>query len=377
MEKNSYEGEEHIEHFLHEHPLTLLQVHRDKCCKICTQKIHGPVYVCASSSSSCEFYLHKSCGDLPQEIRHHPVHHPGHSLILREPASYSWSWMHGCDGCYSPLRGFVYRCRYCNFDLHSDCAQYMTPTVKFQGHDQHLLTLVENMPFEMECKACLFDISCTFFLRCVECNVNFHVQCGPHPLPLTVVDQHHSHPLSLTIPERLVNDDDEDFSLLLHCDTCNKERNPKHPFYSCAECDYSVHVRCVITEVPRKPSIKLESHDHAVIYMEELGGNPKCRANCKSTTRQVPYLRCVRCKDFNIHFTCSPLPQNIKHWSHPHSLKLMNNFVDYNYDEQMCDICETKRDPRDFVYYCAKCYFVAEFECVFHEVSVNWCLFFI
>lgn len=235
--------------------------------------------------------------------------------------------MHGCDGCYSRLRGFVYRCRESNFDLHSDCAEYMTPTVKFQGHEQHLLTLLENMPLKMECKACLLDISCTSFLRCVECNVNFYVQCGPHPLPLTIVHQHHSHPLSLIIPETLVNDDDDDFNLLLYCDTCNKERNTKHPFYSCAECDYSVHVRCVVTEVPRKPSIKLESHDHALIYMEELGGDPKCRSNCKITTRHVPNLRCVRCKDFNIHFMCSPPPQNIKHWSHPHSLKLTNDLL--------------------------------------------------
>ncbi|GAY44680.1 hypothetical protein CUMW_083700 [Citrus unshiu] len=60
--------------------------------------------------------------------------------------------------------------------------------------------------------------------------------------------------------------------------------------------------------------------------------------------------------------------KNVKHWSHQHPLKLMNNIFDYNYDDQMCDICEMKRYADECVYYCVECYFVAELKCVLHEV---------
>lgn len=49
----------------------------------------------------------------------------------------------------------------------------------------------------------------------------------------------------------------------------------------------------------------------------------------------------------------------------------MNNIFDYNYDDQMCDICEMKRYADECVYYCVECYFVAELKCVLHECLIG------
>ncbi|KAH9754084.1 phorbol-ester/DAG-type domain-containing protein [Citrus sinensis] len=355
----------------------------------------------------------------------------------------------------------------------------MKPIVKYEDH-QHPLTVVEidNSGLFNECQACGYDID-GIHLRCVQCRILFHVHCGSQKpnLPQAIVNKHHhEHPLTLTTTETSTIDE-SNYPL---CAACSKKRKPWHPFYSCAECeDYSVHVRCVVTEkqferdklkhashrhylifnekevgdddvviichicetslqgpayscgtcefsihkscaelpvkidhpfhrhpltlsktnhssnrcracldessrvaykcheccynlhyrcTSLKPSINFKGHDeHALIYFEKLPSKPKCEAWCGITNPDASYLHCAIC-NFTIHFACGSLPKNIKHWSHQHPLNLMNNFFYYNYDDQMCDICEMKRYADECVYYCAECYFVAELKCVLHEV---------
>lgn len=66
-----------------------------------------------------------------------------------------------------------------------------------------------------------------FFARCVECRLDFHLQCdGPLHLPATIVhvddDGHRREhdPLILTLGTSSTKDDRE---LTLHCDFCKKE----------------------------------------------------------------------------------------------------------------------------------------------------------
>lgn len=125
--------------------------------------------------------------------------------------------------------------------MHPECLS-LKPTIKYQGHQHDLLTLLEDMAYKSECRACGHDIKNTFYVRCVPGRLDFHVHCGPAAasLPPTVMHKNHNHPLSL------VKDD----STLLECDDCEEEIDPNHPFYSCLKCyPYNAHVRCVITEI--------------------------------------------------------------------------------------------------------------------------------
>lgn len=102
------------------------------------------------------------------------------------------------------------------------------------------------MSYKGECEACGDKIEGTFFFRCVQCRLNFHVLCGsvPASLPPTVVHKNHDLPLTLTAYVKYSVE-------LLKCYACSEEIDPKDPCYLCVECEYYTHVRCaVITEIP-------------------------------------------------------------------------------------------------------------------------------
>ncbi|KDO50452.1 hypothetical protein CISIN_1g047354mg [Citrus sinensis] len=392
----------------------------DVKCKLCCKHIHGSGYGCAP----CEFYIHNSCAELPKELRHplHPL--PNHSLTLQESKFLEGYYCDACDLNVNP--GVCYRCDYCDFALHLECA-YLKPSVKYEGHE-HLLILVENMSYQGICEACGFEIEGTFFVRCVQCCFNLHVQCGPAPasLPSIVVHKHlHDHPLSISTKAVAKNDSD-----VLYCDACAEERNPRHPYYCCVECEYNAHVRCVLTEVSHDERVKLRhfSHDHCLYFALESKRNDgvTCYACERLIQADDPAYGCDPC-GFYLHKSCAELPWQPQHLLHRHPLYVstdhsktervcsachknvsgfiyecnrcdftldidcfslqfrvelqgdeqiftfFENLVDDEYDAQICDICEEERHPKACVYYCSECDFIAEFDCVISEVSIIIC----
>lgn len=115
-------------------------------------------------------------------------------------------------------------------------------------------------------------------------------------------------------------------------------------------------------------SLIVKDHQHKLTIFEKLYGNPRCEANC-NLSPNAHYIRCVKC-DFTIHLWCAPLPKAIQHESHHHSLTVMDKFVDDDYEEEFCDICEEKRDRQECIYYCVECDFIAEFNCMPPEVHL-------
>ncbi|KAA8548786.1 hypothetical protein F0562_000470 [Nyssa sinensis] len=88
-----------LEHFSHQHPLTLNNDH-DKdnlaSCFGCWGRISGLAYGC----TQCKFFLHRWCAELPSKVQH-PIH-PLHSLTLlsRSPRH---GFQPACDACYEPM----------------------------------------------------------------------------------------------------------------------------------------------------------------------------------------------------------------------------------------------------------------------------------
>ncbi|XVF57054.1 hypothetical protein PTKIN_Ptkin06aG0172500 [Pterospermum kingtungense] len=80
------------------------------------------------------------------------------------------------------------------------------------------------------------------------------------------------------------------------------------------------------------------------------------------------FYACVQC-DFILHFRCASIPFGIKHDYHTHQLKLNHSFIENVSadDEYYCDICEKERNPKDSVYCCEKCTFVAHIGCALHK----------
>ncbi|KAJ9173356.1 hypothetical protein P3X46_016501 [Hevea brasiliensis] len=233
-----YEGQEKIKHISHVHPLTLYpenNVHHEVCCKGCEKNCSILAYGC----SNCNFYLHKSCAELPLEIMN--SYHPAHPLILLNVGSQNLKKVK-CNFCLKECGGFVFRCGECNFNLDVDCA-FLKPTVEFMKHS-HLLTVVDNIYGELECCACNRSCISSPAFRCLECDYNLHLVCGP--LPVTIKHKCHIDPL--TLKDFYVEDEDDDDEF--YCDACEERRDPKLCVYYCEiGCPMIVEVKCVLSVV--------------------------------------------------------------------------------------------------------------------------------
>ncbi|GAY63466.1 hypothetical protein CUMW_225860 [Citrus unshiu] len=344
--------------------------------------------------TGCEFFMHNSCGTLPQEILH--SFHPRHSLKLVLPEEPGYS----CIACCLSVHGFRYRCDKCAVNLHPGCIS-MKANIAYEGHDEHLLFLVENMSYHEECEACGLTTEGAFFMRCAECYLDFHVQCGPHPLPPTVMVKQHGHRLTLRTETPAEDNFDQP-----PCVVCKGERNQAHPSYCCTDCDYYAHTIlpgnimnamlvgfrycCEDCEFNLDldcslliPSIKPESlllHKHTLTLFKRLYGTLDHCHGCKlippnrdtSLKLGALYVRCVKC-NLNRHLLCCPLPKSIQRDDiHHHRVTLKDNFDDIfddiEDDEYCCDVCETRRQAGECVYYCEECNFVVDLDCVSWEV---------
>ncbi|XP_052297212.1 uncharacterized protein LOC127902346 [Citrus sinensis] len=322
--------------------------------------VHVARYACASPS--CEFYLHKSCGELQREIQH-PLH-PAHRLIFQKA-----DFCSSCNGCGADcvLPIFAYRCQDCAFHLHPQCV-YMKPIVKYEDH-QHPLTVVEidNSGLFNKCQACVYDID-GIHLRCVQCRILFHVQCGSQKpnLPQAIVNKHHhEHPLTLTTTETSTIDE-SNYPL---CAACSKKRKPWHPFYSCAECeDYSVHMRCVVTEKQfERDKQKHASHRHYLIFNEKEVGDDDVVIICHlcETSLQGPAYSCGTC-ELSIHKSCAELPVKIDHPFHRHPLTLSKT----NHSSNRCRACLDECSC--VAYKCHECCYNLHYRCTSLKPSINF-----
>ncbi|KAK9275870.1 hypothetical protein L1049_023143 [Liquidambar formosana] len=225
----SYEGHEHLLI-----PLAKF-ISRRRVCNFCGTRCDRFVFRCVE----CDFNVHKLCAELPQQIRH--PFHPPHPLSLGN---------HGvrleCRACNVYIDKCSFRCEECSFNLCDKCA-LLVPSIKYEGHE-HLLTLFEKVywtsrPNSGQCNSC--ETFCdSFVFRCVECDFNSHIHCLPSLLPSII--NHKCHKDTLTLLDSVVKKENLDKA---YCDSCGKERDPKHAVYNCAECHFVAHIGCVISEV--------------------------------------------------------------------------------------------------------------------------------
>ncbi|KAH9669601.1 DC1 domain-containing protein [Citrus sinensis] len=338
----SHEGQERIGHFSHEHHLDVIPESEvtNLNCEFCCKTIDGRCYGCVG----CEFYIHISCSELPTEVRH-PFHqlHPLTLLVAKK-------FRYRCDACRFGIHGFRYRCDTCDFDLHPDCLS-LKANIKYKGHE-HLLTLIENMDHYGECAACGLTTDGAFFMRCMECKLNFHVQCGPHQLPLTVMVIQHEH--RLTLMTGTLAEDNSDQS---YCTVCRKEINPEHPAYCCADCEYYAHVGCVITELQvdeRQKTTKHFSHEHLLfLYENKWNDDIFCDGCGNDIQANEPAYGCDQC-DYYLHKSCAELPRERQHPFHRHPLFLSDS-------PEECSAC--RKDIYSFCYLCEDCDFILDLDC--------------
>ncbi|PON92660.1 Phospholipase-like [Trema orientale] len=247
------QGQEHFRHFSHPHPMKLVNHKSDEdgfedCCFAC----NSPCTSCPSyyACANCKYFLHKICAELPIKV-YNPIHqHPNLTLLPNSKLGIESFY---CSLCCRKGYGFFFRCgKSCEFKICGRCV-FVRPSIKYERHGQHLLSVVEKIhDTNLGCEA--YDGYCKLpttsvelsstkssMFRCVDCNFNIHLLCGP--LPKTIKCDCHIHLLIL------VDSVVEDYSDECFCDICENKRDPRICVYYCEECQYVGHVHCLLSKV--------------------------------------------------------------------------------------------------------------------------------
>ena len=164
-----------VRHPSHIHPLRghKAQVEEEISCSGCGLDLIGAAFKC--TKSECDYFLHKSCFELPRESRHKS--HPDHPLTLLYFPSYESS-RYTCNACGEYGSGFVYNCSVCQYNVHVGCVS-MPHTVAREGH-VHALTLLYRSPYQNglifhcdECHETVPDNLWSYY--CKECDYGTHL----------------------------------------------------------------------------------------------------------------------------------------------------------------------------------------------------------
>ncbi|XP_065635305.1 protein VACUOLELESS GAMETOPHYTES-like [Quercus suber] len=184
------------------------------------------------------FLVHNSCASLPRTlkvIRHKHLLHLTHSYL---EVGLHQSDSRFCQLCVQKVNtnyGFYY-CSKCDFVAHLDCAAdyRYRENLRFARTSSTSSLSIES---KHNCSCCDSKISPIF--RCTTCEFALDFKCAT--LPQTARYKQHDHPFTLRYTA-------EDDSGEYYCDICEEERNLKHWFYYCANCDYPAHTKCILGE---------------------------------------------------------------------------------------------------------------------------------
>ncbi|CAH2080089.1 unnamed protein product [Thlaspi arvense] len=164
-----------VRHPSHNHPLRghKCEAKDEIICSGCDLDLIGAAFKCTKSSSDCDYFLHKSCFDLPRETNHKS--HQTHILTLL----YSPKSTYTCQACGEYGSSFTYNCSICQYDVHVACVS-MPETAKRESR-AHPLALLYGSPYNQSglvfkcdvCKETVPDNLWSYY--CKECDYGTHL----------------------------------------------------------------------------------------------------------------------------------------------------------------------------------------------------------
>ncbi|GAA0183237.1 hypothetical protein LIER_30690 [Lithospermum erythrorhizon] len=343
----------HLEHKLTYYKKVVKRGDNGMICGACQDFISSEHYSCGE----CKFFLHKLCAERPSEFTHSS--HPLHPLSLIPKSPYDGNtW---CDACGRSVKGFIYHCAICKFDLDFICAFPDGSKQNHVCHPDHPLTcekIVKRADRGVVCAACQEDIL-TEHYSCGECNFFIHKLCVERPLEFT----HSFHPFH---PVRLVpkNPYDEIFG---KCGVC--KMRAEGFIYHCTVCQFFLCFACAFPD-----GSKLRHVCHMVhnLTYEKVMKRADKEVVCAACVEEISgplanYYSCRKC-NFFLHQLCFQRPLEVQSPLHhcpinPNStLRLLPEVPLFSIN-RLCNRCQ--KAPKGFVYHCRDCEFQLDFKCAF------------
>ncbi|KAH1083792.1 hypothetical protein J1N35_023553, partial [Gossypium stocksii] len=193
---------------------------------------------------------------------------------------------------------------------------------------------------------------------CTGCQFYLHQVCSDK-IPRTLSHSFHpNHPLRLTF-----TDEKRD------CNVCSNRCYTSTPLYVCEMCSFWLDFDCA----KLSPCLKLDCHHHLLTFFKDFnqkgeeGQDSYCKA-CGKHCEGTSVYRCVQCH-FSLHLKCV-VPSSATHKYHRHPLTMMELIKEDDSEKYYCDVCENERNPKDPVYYCQNCTFIAHIQCVLDQDKV-------
>ncbi|TXG50956.1 hypothetical protein EZV62_023480 [Acer yangbiense] len=176
----------HLLHLTNPQTLTLATP-----CSGCELQSSGWMYTC----TPCNFTLHVACTQMPQLINH--PSHPYHPLNLLPTPPYPGG-LFNCDGCGCHGRGFSYHCNQCDFDVHILCAS--KPLSLMHHLHAHKLELTFDPPYQTKgfsCDICRKLGSNHWLYRCNFCEFDAHLDCASNSISAPQVQAQTQPPIQM------------------------------------------------------------------------------------------------------------------------------------------------------------------------------------
>ncbi|XVF37817.1 hypothetical protein REPUB_Repub20aG0043500 [Reevesia pubescens] len=362
-----------VEDKSHQHSFTLFKRPSPFICDACGIEGRYPAYICCT----CNIVVHKQCFSLPRIIKSKwHDHRIFHNYFLQDEDFKSWD----CIICHNEvnIEHGSYCCSDCKIIFHVNCVtknkdSYVivneneesseglelfpesitdvfernnageATKIKHFKHAHNLSLSDKITDYDKCCDGCMLPISDSFYY-CPQCDFFLHKACAELRQMKYVWFHNCQQPLVLT--------SDETFE----CGICDCWCNAFA--YTCNECEKKTCLRCAIALTPGAQTCP--KHEHPLLYYREYEG--QCSA-CGDDT-----YGSFRCKDTNCNFVldreCFSIPTRARHKCDEHILALTyhdnNNYSESHY----CDICEERRDPNHWFYFCVSCNNSAHINCV-------------
>lgn len=231
------------------------------------------------------------------------------------------------------------------------------------SHDHPLIECsVENGDEEVKCYGCNLPVQGSVH-GCKDCDFFLHKKCAQLPREFQH-PYHRDHPLILRITSG------QHFCLIC----CS----PISGFnFCCDDCGFYLDARCASTYSDPEYAARMFRDGGHLFGLTNT--EPKTQYPCDVCNEidDDTYLyQCVvpACPRL-IHFRCAPfsLPVTVMHKRHYHHLGLTASYVEDDWGEYYCEICETERNPKHPVYLCLECEYIGHVSCAIYEV---WLPFF-
>ncbi|XP_047962149.1 uncharacterized protein LOC125206984 [Salvia hispanica] len=252
-EREEREEREMVDHWNHEHPLTLVEASGASFCYGCLTSFRRGEK-CYECSQKCENYvlLHEDCVEAPRKIRH--AMHPQHTLT--QQSSLDGVEEGRCSICQMNAWGIFYRCTSaeCAYMMHIRCAQGSDmmygaedeerSIIHHPSHPNHELKLFRRF-CTSKCDACgtTHAKGSSYTCTAPACQYWIHERCASLPQNIQREDHHHSLSLTFHVPPQYLRYN-------YRCEVCSKRLISKYWIYHCELCRYAVHLTCAFTKSP-------------------------------------------------------------------------------------------------------------------------------